>query len=66
LKGYVDCYSIFLGIVYFENLVTRQVAVEKPPANTSLKAMPQQLLVCRAGRWDLHHAVFFGVFKINI
>jgi hypothetical protein len=51
---------MFLGIIYFENLVTRQVSVEKPPANISLRAMPQQLLVCRAGRWDLHHAVFFG------
>ena len=53
-------FSIFLGAVYFENLVTRQFAGEKPSAKTSLRAMPQQLLVCQAGRWDLYHAIMWN------
>lgn len=58
------------GMIYFENFATKEVALKRPIHNAGRQSslgssecprvMPQQMILWRTHRWDLHHAIIWN------
>lgn len=58
------------GMIYFENYATKEVSLKKPTQSLrsqsslvvgeGLRIMPQQKVLWKAHRWDLHHAIIWN------